>query len=121
MADEVDEFLPGIGIVTAGTYNTSQLSLENNVFLRDADLQSFGLNFQYDFNNAWGLTVDLSHSSIDRSDIASFESNSAPGGAGSLNDTVSFRTDPDGRFSMRLLPIWRQLSVHAKGFSAVTA
>ena len=96
VADEVDEFLPGIGIVTAGTYNSSQLSLENNVFLRDADLQSFGANISYEIGNGWVGTLDVSHSSIDRSDTAEFESNSAPGGAGSLNDVVTFRTGKRG-------------------------
>lgn len=95
-ATQVDEFLPGIGIVTAGSYATSQLSLENNVFLRDADLQSFGANFEYAFDNGWIGSLDLSHSSIDRSDTAEFESNSAPGGAGSLNDTVTFESGKEG-------------------------
>ncbi|MBT8065603.1 MAG: TonB-dependent receptor [Gammaproteobacteria bacterium] len=83
-------------IVTAGTYSDSQLSLENNVFLRDADMQSFGFNVDYTFDNSWVAKFDVSHSSIDRSDTAEFESNSAPGGAGSLNDTVTFETGSYG-------------------------
>ncbi len=103
-ATDTEQFQIGnqtANIVTAGTYSDSQLSLENNVFLRDADMQSFGFNVDYTFDNAWVAKFDVSHSSIDRSDTAEFESNSAPGGAGSLNDTVTFRD--------RLLrhPIWR--------------
>lgn len=83
-------------VVTAGSYATSLLSLENNVFLRDADMQSFGANVEYAFDNAWIAKFDVSHSSIDRSDTAEFESNSAAGGAGGLNDTVTFQTGSYG-------------------------
>ncbi len=98
VATEVDEFLPGIGIVTAGSYNSSELSLENNVFLREADLQSFGANFSYDIGGGWVGTLDLSHSSIDRADTAEFESNSAlnDGTSGTTNDVVTFRTGRKG-------------------------
>ena len=87
------------GIVTEGTYaGNTRLGTENNAFIRDADMQSFGANFEYFFDNDWNLMADLSHSSIDRSDTNQFESNGALGGAGGLTDVVGFQT---GRWGNR--------------------
>ena len=94
-ATESQEFIPGIGIATAGTYATGAPAVENNLFLRDASLQSFGVNFEYDLLNGWVANIDVSHSSIDRDDT-DFETTSAPGGAGGLNDSVTFRTGDFG-------------------------
>jgi iron complex outermembrane receptor protein len=91
-----EELAPGVNIATSGTFNTSQLSLENNLFFREADMESFGANFEYAFDNGWIASLDISTSGIDRSDTAEFESNSAPGGAGSLNDIVTFETNSRG-------------------------
>ena len=94
-ATETAEFLPGVGIATAGTYATGLPAIENNLFLRDAELQSFGVNFEYDLLNGWVGNIDVSHSSIDRDDT-DFETTSAAGGAGGLNDSVTFRTGDFG-------------------------
>ncbi len=85
------------GLVTRGEFaGNTRIGTENNVFLRDADLQSFGANLEFDFLNGWVFTGDLSHSSIDRSDTAEFESNGGLGGAGGLTDVVGFETGEDG-------------------------
>jgi iron complex outermembrane receptor protein len=88
------------GVVTSGYYEgNTRIGLENNVFLRDADMQSFGANLDYDLNNGWVANFDVSHSSIDRSDTAEFESNAAAGGSyatGALNDRVDFVTGSEG-------------------------
>ncbi len=94
-ATETREFLPGIPVATAGTYANGTLAVENNLFLRDADLQSFGANFEYDFLNGWVGNVDFSHSGISRDDT-DFETTSAAGGAGGLNDQVTFRSGDFG-------------------------
>ena len=91
-ATDTKEFVPGLGIVTAGSYDASTLATENNVFLRDAEMASYAVNFDYAFDNGWIANVDISTSGIDRSDTAEFESNGALGGAGGLQDTVSFET-----------------------------
>ena len=81
------------GIVTEGMYEGGAVGLENNAFLRDADTQSFGANFKYFFDNDWNLMVDLSHSSVDRSDTDQFESNGSLGGPGCCNNTAFFPYD----------------------------
>ena len=80
------------GIVTEGIYRNAGIATENNAFLRDADLTSLGANFEYLFDNDLTVSLDLSHSSIDRSDTAEFESNGALGGAGGLPVDVGFQT-----------------------------
>jgi iron complex outermembrane receptor protein len=85
------------GIVTEGVYaGNTALATENNAFLRDADTTSIGANFKYFFDNDWNMMVDLSHSSVDRSDTNEFESNGALSGAGGLTDVVGFQTGPWG-------------------------
>lgn len=94
-ATDTVEFLPGVPVATAGSYSDSLLAVENNLLLRDAEMQSFGANIEYRFDNAWILNVDLSHSSIDRSDT-DFETTSAAGGAGGMNDIVDFQSGGGG-------------------------
>lgn len=84
------------GLVTEGTYDDSNIATENNLFQRDADMQSFGANFEFELQNDWFLNFDLSHSSIDRSDTAEFESNGTLGGAGGVSTVVGFRTGESG-------------------------
>lgn len=85
------------GIVTEGVYGgNTRLGSENNAFLRDADNLSIGANFKWFFDNEWNMMIDLSHSSVDRSDTNEFESNGALGGAGGLTDEVGFQTGPWG-------------------------
>jgi iron complex outermembrane receptor protein len=85
------------GIVTEGVYaGNTLLGTENNAFLRDADNLSIGANLKYYFDNDWNMIIDLSHSSVDRSDTNEFESNGALGGAGGLTDVVGFQTGPWG-------------------------
>ncbi len=93
------------GVVVEGFYEgNTRVGLENNVFLRDADLQSFGANLDIELADGWVSNFDVSHSSIDRSDTAEFESNGAAGGSfasGALNDRVDFITGSQGtRFAV---------------------
>jgi iron complex outermembrane receptor protein len=85
------------GVVTAGTQQGT-IATENNVFLRDADSESFGINVEYDMANDWTLTLDLSRSKVERSDTAEFESNGAlmDGNGNVLTDTIGFRTGKEG-------------------------
>ena len=94
-ATESFEFVEGVSIATAGSYADSLNAVENNLYLRDSDLTSLGANIEYTFDNAWVLSADLSYSSINRDDT-DFETTSAAGGAGGMNDTVSFQTTADG-------------------------
>jgi iron complex outermembrane receptor protein len=80
------------GIVTEGIYRNGGIATENNAFIRDADLTSLGANFEYLFDNDLTVSLDLSHSSVDRSDTAEFESNGALGGAGGLPVDIGFQT-----------------------------
>lgn len=89
------------GIVTEGVYRNAGVLTENNAFIRDADLTSLGANFEYLFDNDWSVNLDLSHSSIDRSDTAELESNGALGGAHdnfspAVRTDIGFQTGPWG-------------------------
>ncbi|RMA78821.1 TonB-dependent receptor [Umboniibacter marinipuniceus] len=85
------------GVVTEGIYDGVKNILENNQFKRDAESLSVGFNVEFQLNDQWNLEADVSHSSIDRSDIAELETNAGtgPNGQGAL-DTVHFWSTPDG-------------------------
>ena len=85
------------GIVTEGVINGT-IATENNLFLRDADSDSYGLNIEYALNDGWTVRADISHSSVSRSDTSEFESNGAllDADGNVVSDTIGFRTSSEG-------------------------
>ncbi len=85
------------GIVTEGIYDGVKTIVENNQFKRDADSLSLGLNFDFQITDGWTGEIDLSHSSVDRKDLADLETNmgTGPAGQGAM-DTVHFWSSPNG-------------------------
>ena len=87
--------------VQSGTFaNVPFVVIENYNNDREANVDSIGLNTEFAFNDNWSMNVDLSWSSVDRSDVR-LESTA---GLGTNNDpallpptdSVSFTTDKDG-------------------------
>ncbi len=85
------------GIVTEGVINGT-IATENNLFLRDADSDSLGLNIEYRLTDDWTVRADVSNSTVVRSDTAEFESNGAllDADGNVVSDVVGFRTSDQG-------------------------
>jgi iron complex outermembrane recepter protein len=89
------------GRVQSGVFpNVPFTVIENYNNDRHADVDSIGLNTNFDFNDDWSMNADLSWSQVERSDLR-LESTA---GNGTMNDpnflpqteSVSFTTDPNG-------------------------
>ncbi|MFL6575476.1 MAG: TonB-dependent receptor [Povalibacter sp.] len=89
------------GRITSGTFTQIPFQVvENYNNDRRADVDSIGLNTQFDINENWGVNADLSYSKVDRDDLR-LESTAGNGKAGDLAfpaqaETVGFTTDADG-------------------------
>jgi iron complex outermembrane receptor protein len=89
------------GRVTSGTFtNVPFQVVENYNNDRRADVDSIGLNTQYDINDNWGVNLDLSYSRVNRDDLR-LESTAGNGKVGdpafpAQPETVSFTTDANG-------------------------
>ena len=58
------------GRITSGTFtNVPFQVVENYNNDRRADVDSIGLNTQFDINDNWGMNLDLSYSKVDRDDL----------------------------------------------------
>ncbi len=78
------------GLITSGTFDNVKAVISNNLEARDADLWAAGWNLEYDINDQWTATVDVSHSAVERQDIIlSLNTGTGPSGEGAL-DTVGF-------------------------------
>ena len=66
------------GLVTQGVWQGVRGQIRNDFEKRKAELRSFGLNVEYDLNDAWTMVFDASQGKVDR-DIWSLESYSGSG------------------------------------------
>lgn len=96
------------GQYTTGTYNNVQGVVRNDIFNRQADLYSGGLNLAYDGDDGWSAFFDFGYSRTDRSEL-SIESYSGTGfnwddpnrvgdeyAADDVTDTIDFVSGPTG-------------------------
>ena len=88
------------GLATSGTYENVKAVISNNLEARDADLWAAGWNLEFDVNDDWTVTADISHSAVERQDIIlSLNTGTGPAGEGA-RDTVNFMIgDHAPRFS----------------------
>ena len=78
------------GLVTGGTFDGVKAVISNNLEARDADLWAAGWNLEFDMDDDWTATIDVSHSAVERQDvILSLNTGTGPAGEG-LRDTVGF-------------------------------
>ena len=89
------------GRITSGTFTGVPFQVvENYNNDRRADVDSIGLNTQFDINDNWGVNADLSYSKVNRKDLR-LESTAGNGKAGdpdfpAQEETISFTTDGNG-------------------------
>lgn len=78
------------GLVTSGGYTGVKGIVRNHGNFRDADLFSVGWKTEFKLSDSWDATLDLSHSSLDRTDlILESDAGTGPAGSGAL-DNLSF-------------------------------
>ncbi|NJC41271.1 iron complex outermembrane receptor protein [Brevundimonas alba] len=84
------------GIVTAGTFTNVKGVVRNDGNRRTAELTSVGWNNEFQLDDNWAATIDVSYSKADRTDTV-LETNAGTGRNidGAL-DTLSFVTTPEG-------------------------
>ncbi len=86
------------GFINNGTYTGVKYVVRNDVESRDADLFAVGYKFEYQVNDQWAATVDLSHSSVDRDDqILESYSGLGPSDQGYVG-VANFRVNERGAF-----------------------
>ncbi len=82
---------------SSGTFNGVEGVIRNDVFQREADQYSGGINLEYEGDDGWSAFVDLGFSKTDRNEL-SIESYSGTGynvGVGAT-DTIGFQSDSNG-------------------------
>ncbi|EHR41174.1 TonB-dependent receptor [Alishewanella jeotgali KCTC 22429] len=78
------------GLVTSGGYTGVKGIVRNHGNFREADLFSVGWKTEFKLSDSWDATLDLSHSSLDRTDlILESDAGTGPAGSGAL-DNLSF-------------------------------
>lgn len=88
------------GFITNGTYTGVKYVVRNDVESRDADLFAVGYNLDYQINDNWTATLDLSHSGVDRDDqILESYSGLGPSDQGYVDVANFFSTDQGGIFA----------------------
>ena len=90
---------------TSGTFNDVRGVVRNDIFQRQADLYSGGLNLEYEGDDGWSAFFDFGYSRTDRNELT-LESYSGTGYNGdgfdpqgdgtSLSDTIRFQSDTSG-------------------------
>lgn len=84
------------GMVVAGTFDNVKGVVRNDGNRRTAELTSVGWNNEFQLNDAWSATFDLSYSKADRTDVV-LETNAGTGrNVAGVLDTLSFVTTPEG-------------------------
>ncbi|MGH8165815.1 MAG: TonB-dependent receptor, partial [Woeseiaceae bacterium] len=81
------------GFVTEGVWQDVRGQIRNDFERREATLESFGVNFELDLNDAWTVALDASQGEVDR-DIWSLESYSGSGRSSdplAPSDDIAFR------------------------------
>lgn len=84
----VDYTITGVenGLVTSGYHSGSLSVVRNDAREQEAELTTFGLNIEYQINDNWTATADLSTGEVEK-DIIDVESYSGVGRAGTSNMT----------------------------------
>ncbi len=85
------------GFADAGTFTNVEGVVRNDIFQRQADLYSGGLNLKHEGNDGWSAFFDFGYSRTDRNEL-SIESYSGTGynvGVGAT-DTIGFKSDTNG-------------------------
>lgn len=78
------------GFVTSGGYTGVKGLVRNHIFQRESELFSVGWKNEFKLSERWQATLDLSHSSLDRTDlILESEAGTGTAGTGTL-DNLSF-------------------------------
>lgn len=85
------------GFAESGTFTDVRGVVRNDVFQRQADLYSGGLNLDYDGDDGWSAFFDFGYSRTDRNEL-SIESYSGTGygGGNGAADTIGFTSDTNG-------------------------
>ncbi|EJI86699.1 TonB-dependent receptor [Alishewanella aestuarii B11] len=84
------------GLVTSGGYTGVKGIVRNHGNFREADLLSVGWKTEFKLSDSWDATLDLSHSSLDRTDlILESDAGTGPAGSGAL-DNLSFAMSDRG-------------------------
>ncbi|MCT8127458.1 TonB-dependent receptor [Alishewanella sp. BS5-314] len=84
------------GLVTSGGYTGVKGIVRNHGNFREADLFSVGWKTEFKLSDSWDATLDLSHSSLDRTDlILESDAGTGPAGSGAL-DNLSFAMSDRG-------------------------
>ncbi len=94
------DFTVNNGHIDSGTFRNVRGVIRNDIFQREADLYSFGLNTRYEGDDGWNAFFDFGFSKTDRNEL-SLESYSGTGfnGAATGNGasaTISFVSGPSG-------------------------
>ncbi|ANU07165.1 TonB-dependent receptor [Paraurantiacibacter namhicola] len=85
------------GVVTSGTFNNVRGVIRNDVFSKEADLLSGGINLEYE-KDGWLAWFDFGYSRTDREEL-SFESYAGTGyNQSGPSDTIGFQTGETGTF-----------------------
>lgn len=82
---------------SSGTFTNVEGVVRNDIFQREADLYSGGLNLEYEGDDGWSAFFDFGYSRTDRNEL-SIESYSGTGynaGVGAT-DTIGFTSDTNG-------------------------
>ncbi|MCS6627393.1 TonB-dependent receptor [Roseibacterium beibuensis] len=84
------------GMIVAGTFDNVKGVVRNDGNRRTAELTSVGWNNEFQLDNNWEASFDLSYSKADRTDTV-LETNAGTGrNIGGVLDTLSFVTTPEG-------------------------
>jgi len=85
------------GVVVGGTFPSVEGVVRNDIFQREAELISGGLNLAYEGDDGWSAFFDFGYSRTDRHEL-SFESYAGTGvGAGNgARDRITFTQDSSG-------------------------
>ena len=88
------------GQVVAGQFNNVRGVIRNDIFQRQADLYSFGLNVAYEGDSGWNVMGDIGYSRTDRNEL-SLESYAGTGFNGDdtgngASATIGFVSGPSG-------------------------
>ena len=86
------------GLVTQGVFEGRSGVVRNDYEVREAELDAFGLNVEYDFGDNWSLTADIAHSEVERQvwSLESYSTASGRGGAGVLANIGFNQSDVQG-------------------------
>ncbi|QPQ56154.1 TonB-dependent receptor [Allosphingosinicella flava] len=85
------------GQIVSGTFAGVEGVVRNDLFVRNAQLYSFGWNGKYEGDDGWNVMADIGFSKTDRNEL-NFETNAGTGRGGGVGatDTIAFRSGRNG-------------------------